>query len=97
MTDIINLLDHKYDGKTYFETSQTTWPKTRRHVPEDVDLQFRVFLPSVFQQLYLHVKTYSTQNRKLSMLYSRTKFETEENSSTLVGNTNPVTIPSPPS
>jgi hypothetical protein len=63
--DIIEMLDHDMTALRYFKTSQTTWPKTRRHLPEDANLQFRAFLPFVFRQLYLHVKIYRTQYTKL--------------------------------
>lgn len=94
---LVNCLTMNMTALQYFETSQTTWPKTRCHVPEDVNVQFRAFLPSVFRQLYLHVKIYRTQYTKLGRPQSRTKFYTEENNSTLVGNTKSVTIPSSPS
>ena len=65
VTGIIELLDHGYDGTTILRNVANYVAKTRRHVPEDANLQFRAFLSSVFRQLYLLVKIYRTQYTKL--------------------------------
>lgn len=68
VTDIIELLNHEHDGTTILRNVANYVAKNKASRTRRRESSVSSISPSVFRQLYLHVKIYRTQYTKLGRL-----------------------------